>query len=175
MVLLLYCDKMYLVPEALVTSIWSRLGLHAALVCAGYCRAFTGWAKYKVQSKFVHILILLLSNQVENKSGVSGWVGERGKRFPCFPSCGISVSKNIHVFCYTIVVTLVCQYIVVLGVYCVLAEVGMSSAFQNLLHVCWHTLLENAFVCYVMLDWSSEDMIRFSLCYLCCYWPRYEP
>ena len=45
-------------------------------------------------SKFVHVLILLLSNQVENESGVSGWLGERDKRFPCFPSWGISVSKK---------------------------------------------------------------------------------
>ena len=29
-------------------------------------------------SKFVHVLILLLSNQVENESGVSGWLGEWG-------------------------------------------------------------------------------------------------
>ena len=42
MVLLLYCDNMYPVPEALVTDILSRLGLHTALVCVGYCRAFTG-------------------------------------------------------------------------------------------------------------------------------------
>ena len=42
MVLLLYCDKMYPVSEALATDIWSRRGLHAALVCAGYCRAFSG-------------------------------------------------------------------------------------------------------------------------------------
>ena len=49
-------------------------------------------------SKLVHVLILLLSNQVENRSGVFGWVGERGKRFPCSTSCGVFVSKNIHVF-----------------------------------------------------------------------------
>ena len=65
-------------------------------------------------SKFVHVLILLLSNQVENESGVSGWLGEQGERFSCFPSWGISVSKNIHV---------VWWYVVVLGVYYVLAEV----------------------------------------------------
>ena len=50
-------------------------------------------------------------------------MGERGERFPCFPSWGISVSKNIHVFCCTIVVTLVWWYVVVLGVYYVLAKV----------------------------------------------------
>ena len=77
-------------------------------------------------SKLVHVLISLLSNQVENKSGVSGWLGEH---FPCFPSWGISVSKNIHVFCYTIIVTLVWWYVVVLEVYHVLAEVEMFSAF----------------------------------------------
>ena len=50
--------------------------------------------------KLVHVLISLLSNQVENESGVPGWLGERGKRFPCFLSWGIFVSKkNIHVFC----------------------------------------------------------------------------
>ena len=45
-------------------------------------------------SKFVHVLISLLSNQVENKSGVSGWLGKWGEHFPCFPSWGISVSKK---------------------------------------------------------------------------------
>ena len=74
-------------------------------------------------SKFVHVLILLLSNQVENESGVSGWLGEWDECFPCFPSWGISVSKDIHVFYYTIVVTLVWWYVVILGVYYVLAEV----------------------------------------------------
>ena len=74
-------------------------------------------------SKFVHVLILLLSNQVENESGVSGSFGEWGKHFPCFPSWGISVSKNIHVFCYTIVITFVWWYVVILDVYYLLAEV----------------------------------------------------
>ena len=46
--------------------------------------------------KLVHVLISLLSNQVENESGVSGWLGERGKHFPCFPTWGISVSKKIY-------------------------------------------------------------------------------
>ena len=44
--------------------------------------------------KLVHVLISLLSNRVENESGVSGWLGERGECFPCFPSWGISVSKK---------------------------------------------------------------------------------
>ena len=74
-------------------------------------------------SKFVHVLILLLSNQVENESGVSGWLGKWGERFPCFPSWGISISKNIHVFCYIIIVTLVWSCVVILDVYYVLAEV----------------------------------------------------
>ena len=52
-----------------------------------------------------------------------GWLGEWHERFPCFPSWGISVSKNIHVFCYTIIVTLVWRYVVILDVYYVLAEV----------------------------------------------------
>ena len=43
--------------------------------------------------------------------------------FLVFPALGISVSKNIHVFCYTIIITLVWWYIVILGVYYVLAEV----------------------------------------------------
>ena len=92
------------------------------------CRALLG----EPGSKLVHVLISLLSNQVENESGVSGWLGKWGERFPCFPSWGISVSKkNIHVFCNTIVVTLVWWYVVVLDVYYVLAEVEMSSAFLN--------------------------------------------
>ena len=45
-------------------------------------------------SELVHVLISLLSNQVENESGVSGWLGKRGECFPCFPSWGISVSKT---------------------------------------------------------------------------------
>ena len=80
-------------------------------------------------SKLVHVLISLLSNQVESESGVSEWLGKRGKRFPCFPGWGISVSKNIHVLCCTIIVTLVWWYVVVLDVYYVLAEVEVSSAF----------------------------------------------
>ena len=48
---------------------------------------------------------------------------EPGERFPCFPGWGISVSKDINVFCYTIIVTLVWWYVVILGVYYVLAEV----------------------------------------------------
>ena len=93
-------------------------------------------------SRCVHVLILLLSNQVENKSGVSGWLGKRGKHFPCFPSWSISVSKNIHVFCYTIVVTLVWWCVVILGGYYVLAKV-CPQPFKI---VVWHALLGNAFL-----------------------------
>ena len=94
------------------------------LVCSiGICWLTAGLLLGEPGSKFLHVLILLLSNQVEDESGVSGWLGKWGKRFPCFPSWGISVSKNIHVFCYTIVMTLVWWYVVLLGVYYVLAEV----------------------------------------------------
>ena len=101
---------MYLVKTGLACSI-------------GMCWLTVGLLLGEPGSKFVHVLILLLSNQVENESGVSGWLGEWGERFPCFPSWGISVSKSIHVFCYTIVVTLVWWCVVVLDVYYVLAEV----------------------------------------------------
>ena len=53
--------------------IWSRLGLYAALV---YAQLTVGLLLDESGSKFVHVLILLLSNQVENESGVSGWLGE---------------------------------------------------------------------------------------------------
>ena len=46
-----------------------------------------------------------------------------GQMFSLFSQLGFSVSKNIHVFCYTIVVTVVCWYIVILDVYYVLAKV----------------------------------------------------
>ena len=78
------------------------------LVCSiSMCWLTVGLLLDEPGSKFVHVLILLLSNQVENESGVSRWLGKRGECFPCFPSWGISVSKSIHVFCYIIVVTLV--------------------------------------------------------------------
>ena len=79
---------MYLVKMGLVYSIgmvWLTVGLVLS----------------KPGSKSVHVLISLLSNQVENESGVSGWLGERGKRFPCFPSWGISVSKKIYMYFVT--------------------------------------------------------------------------
>ena len=106
-------------PEARSTYL-VKTGLECSI---GMCWLTVGLILGEPGSKFVHVLILLLSNQVENASGVSGWLGEWGKHFPCFPSWGISVSKNIHVFCYTIIVTLVWWYVVVLGVYYVLAEV----------------------------------------------------
>ena len=89
MVLLLYCDKMYPVPEAHITYL-VKTGLECSI---GMCRLTVGLLLNEPGSKFVHVLILLLSNQVEDKSGVSGWLGEQGERFPCFPSLGISVSK----------------------------------------------------------------------------------
>ena len=52
-------------------------------------------------SKLVHVLISLLSNQVENESGVPAWLGERGECFPCFPGWGISVSKKIYMYFVT--------------------------------------------------------------------------
>ena len=116
MVLLLYCGKMYPIPEARSMYL-VKTGLECSI---GICWLTLGLLLGEPGSKFVHVLILLLSNQVDNESGVSGWFG---KRFPCFPSWGISVSKNIHVFCYTIVVTFVWWYVVILGIYYVLAEV----------------------------------------------------
>ena len=65
------------------------------------CWLTVGFILGEPGSKLVHVLILLLSNQVENKSGVSGWLGERGKHFPCFPSLGISVSKKIYMYFVT--------------------------------------------------------------------------
>ena len=87
MVLLLYCDKMYPVPEAHSTYL-VKTGLECSI---GRCWLTVGLLLGVPGSKFVHVLILLLSNQVE--SGVSGWLGEQGECFPCFPSLGISVSK----------------------------------------------------------------------------------
>ena len=69
-----------------------RIFVKTGLECSiGMCWLTVGLFLGQPGSKFVHVLILLLSNQVE--SGVSGWLGEQGKRFPCFPSLGISVSK----------------------------------------------------------------------------------
>ena len=89
MVLLLYCDKMYPVPEARSTYL-VKTGLECSI---GMCRLTVGLLLGEPGSKFVHVLNLLLSNQVEDESGVSGWLGEQGKHFPCFPSSGMSVSK----------------------------------------------------------------------------------
>ena len=95
----------------------------AGLACSiGMCWLTVGLLLGEPGSNFVHVLILLLSNQVDNESGVSGWLGEQGKHFPCFPSWGISVSKNIQVFCYTIIVTLVWWCVVILDVYYVLVK-----------------------------------------------------
>ena len=79
---------MYLVKMGLVYSIgmvWLTVGLILS----------------EPGSKSVHVLILLLSNQVENESRVSGWLGKWGEHFPCFPSWGISVSKKIYMYFVT--------------------------------------------------------------------------
>ena len=72
MVILLYCDKMYLVPEARSTYL-DKIGLECSI---GICCLTVGLLLGVPGSKFVHVLILLLSNQVENEFGVSGWLGE---------------------------------------------------------------------------------------------------
>ena len=116
------------------------------LACSiGMCWLTVGLQLGEPGSEFVNVLILLLSNKVENESGVSGWLGERGKRFPCFPSWGISVSKSIHVFCYTIVVTLAWWYVVILDVYFVLAEVCPQPLKLLLTCTFRECLLENVF------------------------------
>ena len=56
-------------------------------------------------------------------------VWQMRQTFSLFSGWGISVSKNIHVLCCTIVVTLVWWYVVMLGVYYVLTEVEVFSAF----------------------------------------------
>ena len=88
MVLLLYCDKMYPVSGACSTYL-----VNTGLECSiGMCWLTVGLILGAPGSKFVHVLNLLLSNQVEDESGVSGWLGKQGEHFPCFPSLGISVS-----------------------------------------------------------------------------------
>ena len=89
MVLLLYCDKMYPVPEALSTTL-VKIGLECSI---GMCWLTVGLLLGEPGSRFVHVLISLLSNQVGDESRVSGWLGKQGKHFPCFPSWGIPVSK----------------------------------------------------------------------------------
>ena len=50
------------------------------------CRLTVGLILVEPGSKFVHVLILLLSNQVENESGVSLVVGQTGRNvFLVFP------------------------------------------------------------------------------------------
>ena len=87
MVLLLYCDKMYPVSGACSTYL-VKIGLECSI---GMCWLTVGLLLGEPGSGFIHVLILLLSNQVE--SGVSGWLGKQGECFPCFPRLGISVSK----------------------------------------------------------------------------------
>ena len=81
MVLLLYCDKMYPVPEALSTNL-VKIGLECSI---GMCWLIVGLLLREPGSRFVHVLILLLSNQVEDESWVSGWLVEKGEHLPCFP------------------------------------------------------------------------------------------
>ena len=84
MVLLLYCDKMYPVPEACSTYL-VKTGLECSI---GMCWLTVGLILGEPGSKFVHVLILLLSNQVEVKSGVSGWFGRTGQTFSLFSQFG---------------------------------------------------------------------------------------
>ena len=81
MVLLLYCDKMYPVPEVLSTNL-VKIGLECSI---GMCWLTVGLLLREPGSRFVHVLILLLSNQVEDESWVSGWLVEQGEHLPCFP------------------------------------------------------------------------------------------
>ena len=71
MVLLLYCDKMNPVSGAHSTYL-VKTGLECSI---GMCWLTVGIILGEPGSNFVHVLILLLSNQVEVKSRVSGWFG----------------------------------------------------------------------------------------------------
>ena len=71
MVLLLYYDKMYPVSGA-CSMYLVKTGLECSI---GMCWLTVGLILGEPGSKFVHVLILLLSNQVEVESGVSGWFG----------------------------------------------------------------------------------------------------
>ena len=51
----------------------------------------------------------------------SKWLGERGKRLPCFPSWGISETKCTCILCFLVIVTLASWYFVVLCVHCIVA------------------------------------------------------
>ena len=80
MVLLLYCDKMYPVSEARSTYL-VKTGLECSI---GICCLTVGLLLGEPGSKFVHVLILLLSNQVENEFRVSGRTGRRFSLFSLF-------------------------------------------------------------------------------------------
>ena len=84
MVLLLYCDKMYPVSEARSMYL-VKTGLECSI---GMCWLTVGLILGEPGSKFVHVLILLLSNQVEVESGVSGWFGRTGRTFSLFSQFG---------------------------------------------------------------------------------------
>ena len=62
-----------------------KTGLECSI---GICWLTVGLLLGAPGSKFVHVLILLLSNQVENESGVSGWLGQTGQTFSLFSRLG---------------------------------------------------------------------------------------
>ena len=84
MVLLLYCDKMYPVSGA-CSMYLVKTGLECSI---GMCWLTVGHILGEPGSKFVHVLILLLSNQVEVESRVSGWFGQTGRTFSLFSQFG---------------------------------------------------------------------------------------
>ena len=84
MVLLLYCNKMYPVPEALSMNL-VKIGFECSI---GMCWLTVGLLLGEPGSRFVHVLILLLSNQVGDESGVSGWFGRTGRTFSLFSQFG---------------------------------------------------------------------------------------
>ena len=84
MVLLLYCDKMYLVPEACSTYL-DKTGLECSI---GICCLTVGLLLGAPGSKFVHVLILLLSNQVEKQIQGVWVVGRTGQTFSLFSQLG---------------------------------------------------------------------------------------
>ena len=114
------------------------------------CWLTVGLLLGKPGSKLVHVLISLLSNQVENKSGVSGWLGEWGKRFPCFPRWGISVSKNKYT-CILLHNRHNFSLVVCCRAECVLC-IGRGWDVLSLLKLLLTCTLENAFLENVFHD-----------------------
>ena len=84
MVFLLYCDKMYPVPEARSMYL-VKTGLECSI---GRCWLTVGLLLGEPGGKFVHVLILLLSNQVEDESGGVWVVGQTGRTFSLFSQFG---------------------------------------------------------------------------------------